>query len=223
MVVVVAGATGLVGREVVKLLQVRPDVTAIHLLLRKSWTLDQSKIQEHKIGSLETFDYEELPVKAVDIVFCCLGTTIKKAKSKEAFRALDETAVVKLARWAKSHGAQKFSVVSALGAKSESSIFYNQVKGQMEQEVQTVRIPHTLILRPSLLLGHREEFRLGEVIGSMAMRLLAKLMVGSMRKYQAVRAENLALAMVGSALSMTSELEILENDRILAYEPGKLA
>src|SRR5690606_26648384 len=98
----------------------------------------------------------------LDIAFCCLGTTIKQAGSQEAFRAVDHDLVVAVAQRARALGARHFLVVSALGADPRSSVFYNRVKGEMEESLRAMDWPQLTIARPSLLLGERNETRLVE-------------------------------------------------------------
>lgn len=126
MDVVVAGATGLVGREVVKLLQARDDIKAIHLLVRRPWPYSQQKIKLHQISSFTFAEIEKLQIPSVHRVFCCLGTTIKKAGSQSEFRSVDYEAVLNLAKWSMARNAEIFAVVSALGANPHSNVFYNR-------------------------------------------------------------------------------------------------
>lgn len=136
-----------------------------------------------------------------DDVFCCLGTTIKKAGSKANFKKVDYTYVINLANLAKKAGAKRFMVVSAVGANAKSSVFYNQVKGEMENSLQELKIPETHIFEPSLLLGDREEFRLGERIGEFAMKIARPILRGGLSKYRAIHAADVAKAMVRFAES----------------------
>ena len=115
------------------------------------------------------FDFQDysclddlLPVRDI---FCCLGTTIQTAGSKKAFCFVDFELPLRFAQWAEKTGAESFSIVTAMGANPSSRIFYNQVKGNIEEEVKKLNIPTVRIFRPSLILGPRKEFRIGEIIG----------------------------------------------------------
>jgi uncharacterized protein YbjT (DUF2867 family) len=112
----------------------------------------------------------------VDEAFCCLGTTIKKAGSQEAFRAVDHDAVLAFAKAAKQAGTRSFLVVTALGADTRSRVFYNRVKGEVQEALKGVGFESLVILQPSLLLGERAESRPGERAAIVASRVLAPLL-----------------------------------------------
>jgi uncharacterized protein YbjT (DUF2867 family) len=131
-----------------------------------------------------------------DDVFCCLGTTIKKAKSKEAFRAVDLDAPVLLAKISRELGAQKFLLVSSLGANRNSNIFYNKVKGEVEDAIQKIAFNSLHILRPSLLSGHRQEERSGEDAAKFLYKVFGFLVP---KKYQAIESIKVARAMIAFA------------------------
>lgn len=151
---------------------------------------------------------------AVDDVFCCLGTTIKKAGSKEAFYKVDHTYVVDLAKVTAAKGASQFIVVSAMGADASSLFFYNKVKGEMERDVQQAGFEAVHILRPSLLLGERTEHRAGEELASKIMKPLSSLMVGPLRKYKPIEAETVAKAMLYVASQHQKGVHIYPSDEI---------
>ena len=129
-------------------------------------------------------------------MYCCLGTTIKKAGSQEAFRTIDHTLVITIAELMRKQGAGQFLVISSMGADSNSKVFYNRTKGEMEEAVKEIGYPCLRILRPSLLLGKREEFRFGEKIGLILTPLLKPFLIGSLKKYAPVEAESVAHFMV---------------------------
>ena len=135
------------------------------------------------------------PLPAVDDVFCCLGTTIKKAGSQHAFRAIDHDAVVALAHAAGHAGASTFLHVTAMGADPGSRIFYNRVKGETERDVARVGIPTTVSFRPSILDGERQESRPAERVGLLAMRAVAPVL----GRFRPTRAEDVAVAMLSEA------------------------
>ena len=136
------------------------------------------------------------PEKKCEIFICCLGTTIKQAGSQEAFRKVDFDYVLEFAKVAEREGAKKFIVVSALGANSHSSVFYNKVKGDMETAVQKLKIPEIVILEPSLLLGKRIESRPAEALTQKLSPLLNSILFGPLKKYRAIKASDVAKAIV---------------------------
>lgn len=147
-------------------------------------------------------------------MFCCLGTTIKTAGSQEAFLKVDYTYVIESARIAKSQGATAFSVVSAMGANSKSGIFYNRVKGDMEEALQKIGFSSLLIFRPSLLIGERKEVRPGEVIGAAISNLFSFLFVSGLKKYKPIQGSLVAKSMLDHAKEQKTGLQIIESDKI---------
>jgi uncharacterized protein YbjT (DUF2867 family) len=167
-VALVAGGTGLVGRELVEALLADSLVGAVHVLVRSknAELAKRSGITQHVV------DYAQplAGLPPADDAFCCLGTTIKVAGSQAAFRAVDFDAAFAFARAARECGATRLGVVSALGADASSSVFYNRVKGELEQAVKALGYDCVLLARPSLLLGDRtalgQPARIGERIGA---------------------------------------------------------
>jgi len=191
-----AGATGLVGGHVLRVLLADEAYQKITVLSRRGLPLTSPKLQQRLID----FDHlADLDVPKVDDVFCCLGTTIKKAGSQEAFRKVDYGYVEALARVAARAGAKQFLLVSAIGANSKSRVFYSRVKGETEAAVQAVGFAGTHIFRPSLLLGDRAESRPAERLGIVVGRAVAFAFVGSLRKYRPIAAATVAAAMVRAA------------------------
>ena len=190
----IAGATGLVGGFCLQSLLDNDHYSEVITLVRKPLLKTHRKLKT----IVTTFDNlgPELSNNQVDDVYCCLGTTIKKAGSQEAFKKVDHTLVVTVAGLMKKHGAEQFLVISAMGANKDSKVFYNRVKGEMEDALQELGYPCLRIIRPSLLLGLREEFRLGEKIAVMLTPLLKPFLLGSLKKYRPVEAEKVAQFMV---------------------------
>lgn len=183
-VALVAGATGLVGREVLAALLADKSYVTVHSVGRRGLAPQHPKLVQHVV------DFKALPLlPAVDDVFIALGTTIKAAGSQAAFRAVDFEAVVAVARAAKGSGATRLGVVSAMGANAASSIFYNRVKGDMEQALANVGFDCLVIARPSMLAGDRQALdqprRLGERIALAVSTLLKPLIAANYRSIQA--------------------------------------
>jgi len=195
----VLGATGLIGKELVKVLDESDQYENIKCLARRPIELESKICEEHIVDFNELHKYHEL-FKVSD-VFCCLGTTIKKAKTKEAFRKVDYEYPEEAAKLAKENGAEKFLIVSSMGADPKSLFFYSRVKGDVEEALISLNLPSLHIFRPSLLLGERSEFRLGEKIAEKASGVMNKLMVGPLRPYRGIQARKVAAAMAFVAQS----------------------
>ena len=190
----IAGASGLTGGYLLNLLLESPEYSTIIAYVRKSSGLTHPKLKEIVV------DWETLqePVAAVDI-FCCLGTTIKKAGSQEAFRRVDYDYPLQLAQLQYRGGSQQFLLVSAMGADAKSSIFYSRVKGELENALQSIGYKSLHIFRPSFIAGPRKESRTGEKIGLAIFSILSPLFIGSLKKYAPIQAEHIARAMLRTA------------------------
>lgn len=191
------GGTGLVGAECLELLLAQPRYTRVRALGRRRLHRKHPKLESRKV------DFERLAESAelfrADDVFCCLGTTLAKAGSGDAFRRVDHDYVVEIARLAAEQGADQFLLVTALGADPSSRVFYNRVKGETETAVKHLPFRALWIVRPSLLRGDRAELRLAEKLADLASRPLDFLFVGRLRRYRPVEASSVAAAMVNLA------------------------
>jgi len=142
-------------------------------------------------------DLDEIASKLkADHVYCALGTTIAKAGSQTAFKKVDYEYPLKVATLSKQNGAQKFILVSAIGADSNSSVFYSKVKGKLEDAVEKLDFDSLVILQPSFLLGKRNEVRLGELIGKNIASALSFVFIGGLEKYKGIEASDVAKSMV---------------------------
>jgi uncharacterized protein YbjT (DUF2867 family) len=195
----VLGATGLIGKELVKILSENGHYQKVHLLVRRPIQVESEICEVHIIDFDKLNQYNEL-FKVTD-VFCCLGTTIKVAKTKEAFRKVDYQYPIEAAKIAKKYGAKKYLIVSSMGADTKSLFFYSRVKGEVEETLTNLNIPSLHIFRPSLLLGKREELRLGEKFAEKASGVLNKIMIGPLRQYRGIQARKVAAAMAVVAQS----------------------
>jgi len=192
-----AGATGLVGSALLPLLLASGRYAKVIVVGRRPVAVQHPKLVQVVIG-LDQLESERLRLIADD-VFCCLGTTIGQAGSKEAFYKVDFLYVVQLAALTAANFAAQFLVVSALGADAESRFYYNRVKGEMETAVRQTPFRAIHILQPSLLLGERTSPRLGERLGAALLRLARPLLRGGWRKYRPVAAATVAQAMLRAA------------------------
>ncbi|SDS19778.1 Uncharacterized conserved protein YbjT, contains NAD(P)-binding and DUF2867 domains [Pseudomonas sp. Z003-0.4C(8344-21)] len=201
--VLLAGATGLTGEHLLDRLLNEPTISRVLAPSRRP--LAEHPHLENPVGDQQVF----LPQLSgrVDIAYCCLGTTIKQAGSEEAFRAVDLDMVVAFAKRAREMGARHLIVISAIGADPKSSVFYNRVKGEMEQALRAQDWPQLTICRPSLLLGERVEPRLAEQLAGP----LSKLIPG---KYRGIEACQLARAMWRLALEEQDGVRVVESDEL---------
>ena len=163
-----------------------------------------------KVSAVELTNDFALPAD-VDDVYVCIGTTMKKAGSKEAFLKVDFELVQTIAQQAKAAGAKRLLVVSSIGANAESSNFYLRTKGQMEEAVKQYGFALCGIVRPSLLLGKRNEFRFGEKLGVFFYKVFGFIFVGPLRKYKGIYAVDVAKSMVMLALSSSGTITVESN------------
>ena len=215
----IAGATGLVGKACLYELLESNSYARVTALVRKPIPL-----KHHKLHQL-VVDFDNLHAVKEELfandVYCCLGTTIKVAGSQENFKKVDYYYPLELAHLTKLNGADTFLLISAMGADAKSSIFYSRVKGEVEQAIDTIGFQLFGIFRPSLLLGDRTEFRLGEQIAKVVMKGLGWLFVGPLKKYKGIQASTVAKAMVNAAsLNRTQGKMIYENDSLFKLAVG---
>ena len=182
MRVMLLGATGLTGGKVLQGLLGRDEVSQVVALVRHKLPTLHDKLDQHELdfdkleGHAELFD--------VDVIICCLGTTIKKAGSQDQFRKVDLGYPLKAGELGRSQGVRAFILMSAIGASSSSTIFYNRVKGELDD---------------------RKEQRTAEALGIKAMPLVNRLLIGPLDKYRGIEAQTVADAMVNEACSLASE------------------
>jgi uncharacterized protein YbjT (DUF2867 family) len=188
---VIAGYSGLIGSQLLKILIESDDYVKVIALGRRSLDIQHPKLIQHNID----FNNIEIEEQNIDDVFCCLGTTMKKAGSKEKFRLVDFQYPVSLANYCLNKGAKQFSLVSSMGADEKSNIFYNKVKGEVEKAISNLGYHRLDIFRPSLLLGTRGESRFAEDLGKAGMKLLGFLFMGPLKDYKAIESTKVARAM----------------------------
>ena len=209
----ILGATGLVGGHLLDLLGEDESYSEIIVVNRRETGVSEGKIKEVVIEQFDQLDQYTEALKADDY-YCCLGTTIKTAGSKEAFKKVDFEYVVNIAAVAKENDADSFSVISAMGAKAGSMIFYNQVKGEMEDAVKAIKNKRTYIFRPSLIAGNRNEERAGEKTAQWIFDKLDFVFKGPLKKYGAVDAKQIASAMQKTVAQKQEAFLIIESDKI---------
>lgn len=190
----IAGASGLVGGFLLRQLLDAPEYERVVSVGRRRLELEHPKLVQ-VVADFSALEKLPEPLRGDD-AFCCLGTTIKQAGSREAFRAVDHAAVLAFAWAGKRGGVRRFFTVSALGADPGSRVFYNRVKGEAEEALRVLGFATLGIFRPSLLLGRRRDFRFGERFGAVVAAVLEPVMFGRLRRYRAIRAEMVARAML---------------------------
>lgn len=205
----VFGSTGLVGTNLIALLDDNKSYREVYAYRRNANVVNPYK----KVKLLE-FDKNFTIDPNTDDVFICLGTTMKKAGSKEAFRAVDFDLVVEIARRAHLAGVKRIVVISSIGANPKAGNFYLRTKGEMEEEIKKFNFELTAFVRPSILLGKRVEFRLGESLGIWFFKVFGFIFVGPLGRYRGIDASDVAKAMVQLALTakgtITVESEVLK-------------
>ncbi len=194
---IIAGSTGLIGSCLLRRLLADPKYGSVIALSRKAIPVSHPKLRVIA-ATLESLP-DVAPSLEADDWFCALGTTIKQAGSQEQFRRVDYDYPLKLGKQAAVSGGQQFLLVSSIGASSASSIFYSRVKGELERDLAALNLPRLHVFRPSLLLGKRTEHRKGERFWGLLMKGLNPLLIGSLRKYKAIQADDVAAAMICAA------------------------
>jgi len=206
----VVGATGLVGRYLVDELLEHGTFDRVVIWVRKPIDL------QHPILHQKMIDFEQIGPVDIEVhsVYCCLGTTIRKAGRKDVFRRVDLEFPLQVAQLALEAGAHAYGIVTSMGADPLSKFFYNQIKGEVEKELAALGYNRLLILRPSMLLGERTESRWGETIGKLFMQLFSFLIP---LNYKAVHARKVARAMRMKMEDAKLGTEVLFSGSIQAY------
>jgi uncharacterized protein YbjT (DUF2867 family) len=213
----IIGASGLVGGFCLRALLADPIYGKIISLGRRKLAMSDARL-EQQLADFSKPDTLQLP--AVEDVFCALGTTIRKAGSQQAFRQVDFDLPLSVARAALNAGATQFLLVSSVGADPGSGNFYLRTKGELEQALSRLPFAALYIFRPSLLMGPRQDFRLGEAAITPVAKLLQYAMVGGLKKYRPITAETVARAMVAAAKLQTSGVHIYEYSEIKKLASG---
>jgi uncharacterized protein YbjT (DUF2867 family) len=207
---IVLGSTGLVGSELVELLQASPHYSSVVLLNRRPSRHRRAKVSERIID----FDAPDLAGISGDDLYCSLGTTLRKAGSQAAQYKIDHDYPTAIASRLRQQAVRRIVLVSSVGADARASGFYLRTKGQLENDIIRLGFEHTVIGRPSVLIGHREEFRFGEEAGLLLMKLLTPFLFGRLRKYQGIQARVVARCLLQAAQSDTLGVRFIESDEM---------
>lgn len=208
---IILGASGLTGSILLEKLLKDDRYNKIKLFNRSKLDLNHEKVEQHVVDLFDLDNYRDHFL--ADEVYCCIGTTKKKTPDQKVYRRIDFGIPVTAAKLCKANGINTFSVISSIGAKSGSSNFYLKTKGEMEAAVLEQNIPNTYILRPSLIVGNRQEKRAGEKFSLMMMKLFNPLMFGGMKKYRSINAATIVDCMIKLANS-PQDINIVESDMI---------
>jgi uncharacterized protein YbjT (DUF2867 family) len=210
-VALVAGSTGLIGSQLLELLLNDSAYSKVIALSRKPLSISNPKLENMVVKAEDLKNIGEI---RADDVFCCLGTTIKQAKTKAAFRKVDFDYPLEMATLMKANGAIQFLLVSALGADKNSRIFYNQVKGEVEEAISEIGIYSYHIFRPSLLIGPRKEHRAGEDAAKVFYKIFGFLIP---TRYKSIESIKVARAMVHFAKANKAGKSVHESDEMQAF------
>lgn len=209
MKLVLVGATGLVGRHVLAQALADPRVDAVVAPARRA-------LPAHPKLLAPRVDFDALPADAewwrADAVICTLGTTIRAAGSRDAFRRVDFDYPLDVARLARAHGTRVYALNSAMGADASSRIFYNRTKGALEEALRALDFDALTFVRPGLIGGDREEFRLGERVAGIALAVAGPLLP---RRWRINPAERIAAALLDAALAPLPGVHAVESDRLV--------
>jgi uncharacterized protein YbjT (DUF2867 family) len=211
---VVLGATGLIGQHLVQELLENEFFSKVRILVRKPLALNHPKADIQVVNFNDEKDIAAR-IDIGDVIFCCIGTTRKKVKgNKTEYRKVDYDIPIITARLGVQHGFNQFLMVSAIGANPVAANFYLQLKGCIEEDVTALPFESIHIFRPSILLGKREEFRLGESIGKVVIKAISFLLIGAWRKYKPFYAADVAKAMVTAANKEIAGVHLYEYDEM---------
>ncbi|RPD47032.1 NAD-dependent epimerase/dehydratase family protein [Hymenobacter sediminis] len=202
----IAGASGLVGSQLLPLLLASERYNRVIAVGRRPLPIVHPKL-EQRVVDFDQLEKHRLQLIADD-VYCCLGTTMRQAGSREAFYRVDYLYVVALAALTAANFAAQLLVVSAMGADAKSRIYYNRVKGEMEEAVRQTPFRAIHFFRPALLLGPRPEKRTVEQLSAVVFRVLRPLLMGPLRNYRAIEAATVARAMLRAAQNADSGTQV---------------
>jgi uncharacterized protein YbjT (DUF2867 family) len=209
MTATLIGGTGLTGSFLVRQLLADSAITKVISVSRKSLNISDAKLIEILVSDLAELASIAPRIRG-DIYFCCLGTTIKTAGSKDNFEKVDHAAIVAFAKIAKSHDAKTFTLVSAMGANANSMFFYNQVKGRTENDVKVLGLRSLIIFKPALLVGPRQEFRLTEKLAAKTLVPLSQLLPPRTQKSLITEADTLAMRMLSEGKAASGGVRVIE-------------
>jgi uncharacterized protein YbjT (DUF2867 family) len=209
---IIAGASGLIGSNLLNILLQQPEYNEVLILVRKEIPIRHKKLVQLII------DFDDLDKHAAAItghaVFSCLGTTKRQTPNEKLYRKIDHDYPLQLAQLAKQNGVNQFHVVSAIGANKNSSIFYSKLKGELEDDLQKLGLNTLHIYQPSMLIGDRKRGRVLEKIVGAIFKAIDPLLVGGLKKYRSIKGSTVAYAMFKKSLESATGTFIHPSDKI---------
>lgn len=218
---IIFGATGLVGNELLHILIDSNEFDKIIAVSRKELPLSNPKLETVLLSDFSDLLQIKEKLKA-DSFFCCIGTTIKKAGSKEVFRRVEYIIPEQIAQLAEELSIPNLVIISSIGANPDTLNFYLKTKGEMERRTKEIYKGNLKIVRPSLLMGNRKEFRFGEKAAIIFMKAFGWMMFGPLKKYRGIKARDVAKAMLVLSHSENSNI-IFESGELHAVIENKLS
>lgn len=206
------GSTGLTGSLLLDILLAGEDYGKVVSFVRKATGISHPKLAEHVVDFDNAGTYKDFI--GGDDFFCCMGTTIKKAGTQEAFARVDLQYPLDFARIAKQKGIKQYLIISSIGANPLSKNFYLRTKGQVEEGLKNLNFDTAIAVEPSFLTGERKEFRLGEKIGLYVMKVLSLFMVGKLRRYRSIEARQVARSMYDAAQAGLEGYYVLKSEQL---------
>lgn len=206
----VVGASGLIGKHLTNKLLASNYYLKVKVIVRKPLNIIHPKLEQL------VMDFDNLDASKIvaDDIFCCLGTTMKQAGSKDAFYKVDFTYPLNFAKAGLANGAKQFLLVSSMGADEKSMVYYSRVKGKVEKALSDLRYPTLIILRPSMLAGERENPRMGEKIGKVFMDFFSPLIPNN---FKVISGEKVAQAMLNLAQKGIKNKDIFESGSLQKF------
>ena len=209
---IVLGASGLIGSHLLSLLLKEPRFDSIKVIVRKLLPFQHPKLIQI-IADFEHLELKKEEIKA-DIIFCCLGSTQKKTPDLDLYKKIDHDYPLYFAREGLKNGLSQFHLVSALGANSKSTNFYTKMKGETEEDLKKLSIPSLHLYQPSFLQGDRNENRPLEKLTLVLMKVIDPLLIGSLKKYRSIAAEDVAKAMINESIKNKKGIFVHQSDQI---------
>ncbi len=209
---ILLGATGLIGSNLLSKLLASDYYSEILVISRKEIKIKHPKLKQLIIDFDNLHKHESEVIG--DDVFCCLGTTAKKTPDKTLYKKIDYQYPLDVAHIAFKNGAKTYSLVSAMGADSKSSIFYNRIKGEVERDLKLIGFASLHIYQPSLLDGDRNDGRFLEGMMNGLMKVINPILIGSLKKYRSIKIEKVASAMLNQAAKEINGVFIYSSNKI---------
>lgn len=212
MEAIIAGATGLIGNNLLHQLLDQPQYTKVIALVRKEINMQHPKL-EQLVVDFDRLENHQEHIKG-DVVFCALGTTKSKTPDQGQYRKIDHQYPLDIAFIAQQNGVSQYHLVSSLGANEHSAVFYTKLKGEVERDLKTIPFKAVHIYRPSLLVGNRKEHRSMEGFMVGMMRIINPLLIGGLKKYRSIKIETVASAMRKQSLKSLDGIFTYDSDEI---------